>query len=84
MIRIIDVNISSDYSWGDVKGLGSWNSFKNTNNNWKQMQQTAIVNHLVFVEVEIIETNWMYLSISNNSWLDIKNKFMNWNEIKNI
>ena len=48
------------------------------------MQQTAIVGHPVFIEVEIIETNWMYLLTSNNSWLDIKNKFMNWNEIKNI
>lgn len=84
MIKIIDVNISSDYSWGDIKNLANWDAVKNTNKNWQQTKQTAIVNHLVFVEVEVIETNWLYLAELNNSWQDIKNKYINWNEVKNI
>lgn len=84
MLKIIDVNISSDYSWGDIKNLRNWDSFKNTNKNWQQTKQTAIVNHPVFVEVEVVETNWLYLAELNSSWLDIKNKYANWNEVKNI
>lgn len=84
MIKVIDVNISSDYSWEDIKNLRNWNSFKNTNGNWQKTKQNVIVGNPVFVEVEILESNWLHIFNNYNSWLDIKNKFINWNEIKSI
>lgn len=46
--------------------------------------QKAIVGYPVYVEVEAAETNWLYLSQINNSWLNIKNNYVDWNAVKNL
>lgn len=46
-------------------------------------KQNSIVGQNVFIEVEIIESNWENVSKSFLNWQDIKTKFASWLSLKN-
>lgn len=83
-IRIDKVNLITNYSWIDIRNLGSWNALRNTNVNWQQLyKQTTNVGATVKIEVEISEDNWLNIKESFNTWNMVKNNFYSWLDIKN-
>ena len=83
-IRIDKVNLITDYSWINIRNLGSWSTLRNTNVNWQQLyKQTTNVGATVKIEVEISEDNWLNIKESFSTWNMVKNNFYSWLDIKN-
>lgn len=83
-IKIMDVKVSpTNYNWQNVKELGDWNTFKNTNKDWEQPIQTSIVGQPISIEVEVEENNWKGVRNLFTSWQDIKDSFTSWLGLKN-
>lgn len=83
MIKIVDVNITTNRKWQEVSNHSDWNTVKNTNTDWLQLKQTTVVGNPVFIEVEIIENDWLTISQLFNSWKELSSKFTNWLDLKN-
>ncbi len=82
-IRIVDVKITTNYSWQNIKNTADWNVVKNTNINWQQPLQTTTIGQIVKVEVEVSENNWLSIRDNHLTWQKIKEKFASWLDIKN-
>lgn len=82
-VKIIGVNIQTNYSWQDIKNLGNWSAVKDTNANWQQLSQTTLIGQTIQIEVEVVENNWASIKNLYVSWQDIKTKFEYWLGIKN-
>lgn len=82
-IKIVDVKLTTNYDWSDVKNIADWNAVKNTNQNWQQPLQTSLVGQQVKIEVEISENMWINIKENHSTWQKIKDKFTNWLGIKN-
>jgi hypothetical protein len=83
-VKIIDVKLTpQNYTWGDVKNLPNWSTFKNTNASWQQITQTTLINQPVKIEVEVVESDWKGIRRVYSSWQSIKDTFTSWLGIKN-
>lgn len=82
-VRILDVNLITDYQWGDIKGFESWGVVRNTNTSWLSIKQTAEVSQSINIEVEITGGSWGAVNELLPSWNFIKDEFTNWESFKN-
>lgn len=82
MIKIVDVRITTAYSWQSVRTKRDWNTVKSTYSNWQQLKQTSLPGEQITIEVELLENNWENISQLFNSWQDIKDSFSNWSDLK--
>ena len=82
-VRIVNVKLSTNYSWKDIKNKADWLVIRNTNENWQQLIQTAIPGGIVNVEIEVSENNWLSIKDNHRNWQEIRDKFSNWQEVKN-
>ena len=82
-IRIVDVKITTNYSWEDISNLADWNAVKNITTNWWQLLQTTNPGELIFIEVELRENDWLSIKNNHTTWQQIKEKFANWLDVKN-
>lgn len=82
-IKIIDVKITTGNSWRNLSESQDWSTVKNTNADWQQPLQTAVVGRPVKIEVEIMENTWEEVTETFLSWNDIKTKFTTWLGLKN-
>lgn len=85
MIKIIDVQLRTSYTWDDVKKRSpTWLSLKNECINWGQLIQTTLINQQVDIEVDLVENNWAGVAKLYSSWQDIKNSLSTWQELKDF
>ena len=80
-IRITDVKLNTNYNWENIKDLGDWNSVKNTNTSWNQIQNISVVGQVINIEVSLIENNWLSIYENFSDWNSVKNGFNNWLDI---
>lgn len=82
-LKIVDVKLTSNYSWQNIKNQANWNAVRNTNQNWQQPLQTSLVGQQIKIEVEVSENNWLSIKDNHITWQKIKEKFTSWLGIKN-
>lgn len=82
-LKIVGVKLTTNYNWQNVKNQASWGAFKNTNLNWQQPFQTALVGQLTKVEIEVSENNWLSIKDNHLTWQQLKEKFALWLNVKN-
>lgn len=82
-IRIVDVKLTTNFSWQDIKNKADWLAIRNTNENWQQLIQTATPSGIVKVEIEVRENNWLGIRDDHKNWQEIMDKFNTWQDVKN-
>lgn len=83
MIRITDVKIHTEYSWGNVKQLRDWNTLRLCNGDWNSIRMTNIIGKQLNVEVTVIENNWDLIKESMKDWQSLF-QLASWSNIKSI
>lgn len=76
------VQITTNYSWGDVKNTANWGCLNRAEYSWNQVKNTTIVSQPVHYSVYALENTWEGMSIHFTSWDAVKTGFSSWAAIK--
>lgn len=82
-LEIVEVKLTTSYSWQNVANIANWKAVRNTNTDWQQPLQTTIVGETIHIEVEVRENNWLSIKENNSIWKKIREKFTTWLDVKN-
>lgn len=84
MIKILDIQLETEYSWDDIKSTGSWLEVRNGASNWRQYKQTTLVSRQVSIKVDLIETNWAGVASLYPTWQGVKDNVSTWQELRDF
>jgi hypothetical protein len=82
-VKITDVKITIDMTWGNVMNLKDWNTVKISNPDWDIIKKSTLVGRPINIEVQVTDSTWGAVKQLIQSWNNIKTKFASWLDIKN-
>lgn len=85
MIKIIDVQLQTNYNWGEVKQrTPTWQAIKNEYPDWQQLTQTTLITQQVNIVVDLVENNWAGVLRLYDDWQQVNTTVSTWDGLKNI
>ncbi|MDO7787115.1 hypothetical protein [Desulforamulus aquiferis] len=83
MMKIIDVQLKTNYNWDDVRRRApTWQTVKNEGSDWQQLLQTTLISQQVNVEVDLVENDWAGVMKLYLTWQEIKSTVSTWQGLK--
>lgn len=85
MIKIIDVKLSTTFTWDDIKQrMPTWQEVNNGCANWGRITQTCLVGQEISIEVDLFENDWSGAVKLYQTWQGVKIGTSSWQSLKNF
>lgn len=83
-IRFIDIKIDTNRTWDQLKQqYANWLGVQNSSNDWGQVKQSTTVGQPIFIQIEVIDNDWLRVKDEHTSWQTVLDSYETWEDLKN-